>query len=144
MSKPRVFVDADVLFAGSASPSEDSASQVVLRMAEITLVEAITSDQVLTEVERNLQEKAPGAIPSFKRLVKCTSKVVKDPSASEVNSHLHRADYKDVSILVAALSQRCSYLLTFNVQDFEPGHPDVEVLRPGEFLGRVRHLLSSL
>ena len=36
-SKPRVFVDADVLFAGAASPSEHGASFVVLRMAEITL-----------------------------------------------------------------------------------------------------------
>ena len=39
--KPRVFVDADVLFAGSASPSEHSASLVVLRLAEITLIEGI-------------------------------------------------------------------------------------------------------
>ncbi len=42
--KPRVFVDADVLFAGSASPSEHSASLVVLRLAEITLIEALASE----------------------------------------------------------------------------------------------------
>jgi hypothetical protein len=44
-SKLNVFVDADVIFAGAASPSEYSASNVVLRMAEITLINAITSAQ---------------------------------------------------------------------------------------------------
>ena len=50
--KPLVFIDADVLFAGSASANVNGASQVVLRMAEITLIEAITSEQVVTECER--------------------------------------------------------------------------------------------
>ena len=38
-AKPRVFVDSDVLFAGAASGAEHGASLVVLRMAEITLIE---------------------------------------------------------------------------------------------------------
>ena len=45
--KPRVFVDADVLFAGAAAPSEHGASLVVLRMAEITLIDALASPQVI-------------------------------------------------------------------------------------------------
>ena len=51
--KPRVFVDANVLFAGAASPSKHGASLVVLRLAEITLIEALTSEQVIVEAERN-------------------------------------------------------------------------------------------
>ena len=58
---PQVFVDADVLFAGSASPSEFGASLVVLRMAEITLIKAVTSQQVITETERNLSPEAAGS-----------------------------------------------------------------------------------
>ena len=46
-TKPRVFVDADVLFAGAASPSAHSASLVLLQMAEITLLDALTSQQVI-------------------------------------------------------------------------------------------------
>jgi hypothetical protein len=38
-----VFVDADVLFAGAAAPSEHGASLVVLRMAEIPLIEAVAA-----------------------------------------------------------------------------------------------------
>ena len=58
-TRPRVFFDADVLFAGAASPSEQGASLVLLRMAELSLIEAITSDQVISEVERNLTAKMP-------------------------------------------------------------------------------------
>ena len=43
-TKLRVFVDADVLFAGAASGSEHPASLVVLRLAEITLIEAVGVD----------------------------------------------------------------------------------------------------
>lgn len=32
--RPRVFLDADVIFAGSASPQEHSASQVILSLGE--------------------------------------------------------------------------------------------------------------
>ena len=39
-AKLRVFVDADVLFAGAASPNSESASLVVLRLAEMTLIDA--------------------------------------------------------------------------------------------------------
>ena len=52
--KLRIFLDADVIFAGSASPSRYSASNVVLLMSEITLLDAIASEQVVIEVERNL------------------------------------------------------------------------------------------
>ena len=47
-SRPRVLVDADGLFAGAAAPSEQGASLVILRMAEITLIEAVASQQVIT------------------------------------------------------------------------------------------------
>jgi len=45
------------LLAGAASPSEHGASLIILRLAEITLIEGVTSRQVITEAERNLEEK---------------------------------------------------------------------------------------
>ncbi len=56
--KPRVFVDADVLFAGAASPREYGASLVILRMAEITLIDAVTCHQVTIEVERTTPRRS--------------------------------------------------------------------------------------
>jgi hypothetical protein len=41
--KPRIFLDADVLFAGAASPNEHSVSNLLLRMSELPLIDAITN-----------------------------------------------------------------------------------------------------
>jgi predicted nucleic acid-binding protein len=142
--RPRVFVDADVLFAGAASPSEYSASLVVLRLAEITLIEAITSEQVITEAERNLAAKIPAALPAFRLLVSRCLRRVPTPTADERHQYAGLADSKDLSILVAALQADCPWLLTFNTRHFQPGHPDVTVLSPGEFVQRIRHLLAHL
>lgn len=142
--RPRVFVDADVLFAGSAAPSEHGASLVVLRMAEITLVEALTSQQVIIEAERNLAAKMPGALPAFRLLVARCLRVVEDPSDEEVSAYAGLADASDLPILVAAVRAGCPWLVTFNVRHYRPGHPDVAVMPPGDFLLRVRDTLARL
>ncbi len=142
--KPRVFVDADVLFAGAASPSEHSASLVVLRMAEITLIEALTSQQVITEAEQNLSTKLPQALSAFRLLVDRCLHVVPDPTPEHLAPHTGIANSKDLPILVSAIREECPWLVTFNVRDFEPGHPDVIVLRPGVFVLRVRDMLARL
>lgn len=143
-SKPRVFVDADVLFAGAAAPSDYGASLVMLRMAEITLIEAITSRQVVVEAERNLQHKLPAVLPSFRLIVDRCLQVVADPQPAELSSYAGLADPKNLPILVAAIRESCLWLVTFNVRHFQPGHPDVGVLRPGDFVLRVRDLLAQL
>jgi hypothetical protein len=149
-ARPRLFVDADVLFAGAASPSEHGASLMVLRMAEITLVEALTSRQVIAEAERNLAEKLPQALPAFRLIVSRCLRVVPDPSPTDLQPYSGLADSKDLPdppdrpILVAALRADCPWLVTFNVRQTQPGHPGVAVLRPGEFLLRVRDRLARL
>lgn len=143
-SRPRVFIDADVLFAGSAGPSEQGASLVVLRMAEITLIDAIASQQVITEAERNLQAKLPATLSTFRLLVDRCLQIVPNPPVEDISRHNGLADPKDLPILVAAIYENCPWLVTFNVRHFQPGHPGVTVLRPGEFLSSVRHLLTRL
>jgi predicted nucleic acid-binding protein len=143
-AKRRIFVDVDVLFAGVASPSEHSASLLVLRMAEITLVEALVSEQVIAEVERNLAEKLPQALPVFRLIASRCLRIVPDPSAADLEPYRGLADPADLPILFAALREGCSWLVTFNVRHYQPGHPDVAVLRPGDFLLRVRDRLARL
>ncbi len=140
-AKPRVFVDADVLFAGAASPSEHSASLIVLRLGEITLIEAVTSEQVIREAERALEEKLPRALSAFRPLVQRALRVVPDPAPEDLRAYEGLADPKDLPILVSALRERCRWLVTFNVRHYQPGHPDIAVLRPGEFVSRLRELL---
>lgn len=143
-ARPRVFVDADVLFAGAAGPSQYGASLVLLRMAEITLIEAVASQQVLTEAERNLSEKMPAALPAFRLLVHKCLRIVVDPEPAELESFAGRADHKDLPVLCAAVRENCPWLVTFSVRHFRPGHLSVAILRPGEFIFRVRDQLAHL
>ena len=142
--KPRVFVDADVLFAGAASPSEHGASLIILRLGEITLIEALASQQVIAEAERSLEEKLPQALPAFRLLVSRCLRVVPDPRPEDLAVYAGATDPKDLPILVAAVREACPWLVTFNVRHFQPGHPEVTVLRPGAFVLHVRGLLAHL
>jgi hypothetical protein len=143
-NRPRVFVDADVIFAGAAAPGEHGASLVILRLAEITLIQAFTSQQVIIEVERNLEVKLPQALPAFRMIVSRCLKVVDDPSPQAHYPLNGLAHWKDLPILAAALTQDCPWLVTFNLRHFQPGHPSVTVLRPGDFVLYVRALLAGL
>lgn len=143
-SRPRVLVDADVLFSGAASPSEHGASLTILRMAEITLVEAVTLQQVITEAERNLTHKLPQALPAFQLLIHRCLNIVPDPPPAELTQFEGLADPKDLPVLVAALREGCQWLVTFNLRDYQPGHPEVRVVRPGVFVQRVRSQLAYL
>jgi predicted nucleic acid-binding protein len=86
--KPKVFLDADVLFAGAASPSTHGASYIVLRRAELTLIECVTSEQVITEAERNLSEKLPNKLPAFHQLVNRCLRIVPDPVVSDLAAYV--------------------------------------------------------
>ena len=142
--RPRIFVDADVLFAGSASPNEHSASLVLLRMAEITLIEAIVNTQVITETERNLRAKIPLALPAFEMLVSRCLHEVADPTLDEIQALNGLVDPQDAPILAAAVRENCSYLATFNVRHYQPGVKSVIVLKPGDLVQQIRYLLSEL
>jgi len=139
----RVMVDADVLFAGAASSSNQSASGVVLRLSELTVIEGVASVQVVTEAERNLAAKVPTAVEALAELVDACVQVVPDPEPGEVQALDGRAHPKDLPVLVAAVRERCPVLVTFNEKDFRPGHPDVEVVTPGVLVRRVRRLVGG-
>jgi predicted nucleic acid-binding protein len=139
-----VFIDSDVLFAGSASPNIHSASNVILQMGEITLIRIVASEQVITEVSRNLSDKMPQALPIFKRIVKRCVQVIPNPAFQDVEDFSVQADWKDAPILAAAINARCQYLVTFNIRDYWPEDNIISVLQPGEFLGKVREMLANL
>ncbi len=143
-SKPRIFVDADVLFAGAALPNEHSASLMILRMAEITLIEAVASQQVITEVERNLSASVPKALPAFRLLSSRCLQIMPDPTPEEIRFAAQAANPKDLPVLVAAACEKCAYLTTYNIRHFQPGLPGVTVLKPGDLVLRVRYLLAKL
>ena len=143
-SKVRVFIDADVLFAGAATKTDHAASLLLLRLAELTLIEAVCSEQVITEAGRNLEQKIPAALPAFQMLVSRCLRVVDDPTRDELLAYSGAADPKDLPILVAAQKESCRWLATFNIKHFQPRIEGVAVLRPGDLVIQIRDLLSRM
>jgi len=108
------------------------------------LIDCVTSEQAVTEVERNLAEKIPEKLPEFQLLVNRSVLIVPNPLPDDLLSYKGQADPKDLPILVAALREGCTYLLTFNVRHFTPDSGKISVRRPGEFLSEIRSLLCML
>jgi hypothetical protein len=133
-----------VLFAGAASPNEQGASIVVLRLAQTTPIQALTTEQVVAEEKRNLTEKLPQTLPTFRLLASRYLQVVPDPLPEELLPSGGAADPEDLPILVTAVREGCYWLFAFNTRHDQPGHPDPMALAPGEFLLRVRDLLTQL
>jgi len=144
MNRIRVFIDADALFAASASGSEHGASLVVLRLGEITLIDLVTSEQVITEVQRNLQKKMPTALLTFQLLCQKSLTIIANPTEEECLPYKNQADPKDLPILVAALQSESVWLLTFNLRHFYPPPESIKVALPGTFIQEIRHLLTQL
>jgi hypothetical protein len=140
----RVFISTDVLSAGAASPNAHSAGVIVLQVAEITLIDAITSEQVISEVKRNLETKVPCASATFELLVNRSLTVVSSPSREDLNAYRGLADPENPPILVAAIQARSSWLVRFNTRHYGPGHPHVTVVRPGKLTVKVRDYLTGL
>ncbi|MBE2237348.1 MAG: PIN domain-containing protein [Caldilineaceae bacterium] len=137
-------VDADVLFAAAASSSEQGASLLVLRLAELTLLDAVASTQVIVEAERNLTQKLTASLPTFRLLVARCLRVTPDPAVDARSLYRGCAEPEDLPILVAAVQANCQWLVTFNVRHFQPGVSAIQVVRPSDLILRVRHLLNSL
>lgn len=141
---PRILIDADVLFAAAASSSKYGASLLILRLAELTLIQAIAPSQVIVEVHRNLEAKLPQAINMFRVLIDRSLQIVPDPDPELVQQHQGKAHPKDLPILVSAAEHECPWLITFNLKDFQPGLPNIKVVQPGDFVLLIRRQLGGL
>ena len=140
----KIFIDADVLIAGAASPSTQSASNVILQLGSLTLVTCLISEQVKTEAIRNIQKKVPKAEDALRALIAAAVTVVDDPLSEVVRCYADRADAKDVPILAAAIKNDCRYLVTFNTRHYFPEKEHILVLRPGKLLVQIRATLAEL
>lgn len=136
----RICVDADVLFAGSASTA--GASHVVLQLGELGIVDVRVPDQARVEAERNLADKLPAALPAFRALITtCTSPIPMVAPAAARLARAREADPKDAPILAAAIAADCRWLLTFNIRDYRTER--IRVSQPGPFLDELRAMLLA-
>ena len=139
----KIFFDADVLIAGSAS--QTGSSFLILQLCEIRLFNGLTCRQVVVECRRNLRKKLPKAEPIFNDIVQRSLDIMKNPSVDEQNNYCDMAHPKDLPILTSALNNQADYFITFNTKHYylDKNHHLI-VLQPGEMLKRIRFMLSKL
>ncbi|MCY0878664.1 MAG: PIN domain-containing protein [Firmicutes bacterium] len=137
----RVFFDADVIIAGSASPN--GVSHALLQVAELGLIEGWTTPQVVDEVRRNLRQKLPHAVAVFEALWPRCLQMSPDPDDASLQRVSDYAHVKDRHVVAAAVQIPTHWLVTFNVRHFY-APPRLMVLRPQEAIQQLRTVISEL
>ncbi|MAS35630.1 MAG: PIN domain nuclease [Anaerolineaceae bacterium] len=113
MPASRVFFDASVLFAASYSASGHARDLVL--MAIQGRIQAMVSQDVLDEVQRNMIRKAPERVEAYIELLELMNlEIVADPSAEEVWAVEAYVVQKDAPIVAAAINAQPDYLVTFD------------------------------
>lgn len=142
---PTVFVDANILIAGSASRT--GASRVVLAQAEYGMIQLIVSRQVLTETERNIRLKLPKTLPLLSELLlHLNLQILDDPKPEDYARWLSIIEAKDAPILETAVQVAPDYFLTLNSKDFTPAvakATGLVIQSPGEFVQHMRDMFSQ-
>jgi predicted nucleic acid-binding protein len=143
--EPKVFVDANVLIAGSASRS--GASRAVLGLAEIGLIQLFVTRQVIDETERNIRQKLPKALPTFTELlVHLNLTILDDPSPESFRRWFQIIEEKDAPILEAAVQMAADYLLSLNTKNFTPDvaiTTGLTIQTPATFVHHIRNILNQ-
>jgi predicted nucleic acid-binding protein len=145
-SPPRIFVDSSVLFAAAASSS--GASRALVLLAEIGLLRFVVSQQIFEEVERNLADTAPKALPFFVRLRQVLDwEVVDYPAPILVAEAAKHIALKDAPILAAAMSALVARLITLDKRHFKTeavlNYSQLMIQTPSELIQDIRQVLSA-
>src|SRR3989337_228446 len=107
--RPRVFLDANVFFSGIAFPKGPPGR--ILELYAAGEIEVVISRQVLEEVARTIQAKAPRALGPFQRLVAAMPPAVEpEPTKEEVARWAQVINPADTPILAAAVRAQPDYL----------------------------------
>lgn len=141
----RVFVDANVLIAGTDSQS--GASNAVLKLAEVGLFQLVVCTQVLDEAERNLRKKLPRALPNFAaQMARLHLEILPDPTPEQVKPWQDIIETKDAPILCAAVVSHADRFITLNTKDFTPSVAEqsgLTIQTPAEFIEEIRRLVAG-
>lgn len=139
----RVFLDANVYFAGCVLPQGGSA--LVLQLARAGRVRVVASRLVLREADRNVRRKSPrSAHTAFRRFVAHTHvTVMPSPSSTTLAQYESAIHPKDVPVLAAAIEAKVDYLVTLDRQHFftktvRSRARGMRIVTPGEFLNAFR------
>lgn len=124
MAKNDVFFDSSALIAGIISAQ--GTARALLLLAEGEKIGMVVSEQVITEVERNIARKAPQELAFARELIlRANIQIVRDPQVEDVGAHQDWISHPaDVPILLAAVLARVDFFATLNTRHFM-GDPEV-------------------
>lgn len=112
-----IFIDSNVWF--SAFYGQGICSKLIEQSIS-SGGQVCISELVLEEVIRNIQQKIPHALSLFTRYLKENKIIVlKNPSIATLSHYQGLAERHDLPILVPAITHKCKYFITGNLQDFD-------------------------
>ena len=136
-SKPRVFLDSNVIFSGLYSP--EGAPGIILEHFVKGRMNVVVSQQVLEEVIRTVKEKLPDSLPALRRLlVNTPPEVAADPELPDIKCWTKKLHLGDAAILAAAIAAQPDYFITGDRHFIES--PDIvketglTIVMPAQFL----------
>lgn len=139
--KNRVFIDSSVIIAGLAS--DRGGAHEVLVLAELKVIIPYISEDVVTEVLRNVQKKLPGALEQYYLLFKTLPFIIVDFDNEALESAKKTTNEKDAPILAAAISANVDWLLSLDkhfLLEKWAGKVNFQVCSPGTFLDNLRSI----
>lgn len=139
---PRVFFDADMLVAGSASTS--GASHALLRTCGATILHGLCSAGVATEARRTIVEKIPSALPQLEAVIAEFLSVVPDPEEDDLRPYTGWAAPDDLPHFVAATLNHCDFFVTFNTRHYYPKTGRLLIVSPSKLILRLRRSVAGM
>lgn len=137
--KQKLFIDASVFIAASAS--KEGGSAALLKIYQKVPFTPVTTQAVLNESELNIKAKlGEEALLSFYKLIAQTPLVIQPtPTLAERIKYHDIIHQKDAHVLAAAPQGNCDYLITFDRKHFmtdkiQQAKLPIKILTPGDFL----------
>lgn len=114
---PKVFLDANILFA--AAYSSRGGSREIIRRGIAGKLVIIVSTTVLNEAVRNLQQKAPAALEAFRIFIGALDPLIaEEPSQREVENVSRYVNPEDAIVLAEATKADVDYFVTLDKKHF--------------------------
>ena len=130
--RPRIFLDANVLFSASLG---GPAWEAIWDVANAGGYELVTSPFALVEARENLKRKRPEALDALSKRLRSVRLV---PEAEPEPWMMGRLPQKDLPILAAAAASGCRVLLTGDARHFgrlmERDDLPLRILTPARFV----------
>ena len=148
MKLNKLFMDSSALMAGILSA--EGGARALLLLSEIDKIDLVVSEQVITEVERNIARKAPKLLPFARELVlQAKITILIDPKPEILKDRTDWISHiADLPILAAAADAHVDFLVTLNTKHFmdDPQvakRSGLHIGTPGDALAWLRKNLSN-